>query len=266
MPVGVSGLGSAVAAITLDAPGRLNAFTRQDLHDLGQALHLCENDQHVASVIIRGEGRAFCAGADLAFVEEIRRLPAAERPGALALAPAVVRRIAMLAKPTVAAVQGAAFGGGACIALACDDVVLADNARLGLIFTSLGLPGGDSAATWLLSRRIGTRRAWHLLAHGAVVTAAEALDMGLADDVVPLSLLSAAAAGRAGAYGPRPAAALAATKRQLLRLEGMGSFLDTAQAEEAADMRTAFSGPELAEALAARREKRPPHWAVRPPG
>ncbi len=256
MPVDVSGLGSPLAVVTLDAPERLNAFTGRDLQDLDQVLRRCESDGRVAAVVIRGAGRAFCAGADLAFVEEIRCSPEEERRRALALAPAAVRRIALLAKPTVAAVHGAAFGGGACIALACDDVVLAEDARLGLIFTSLGLPGGDSAATWLLSRRIGTRRAWQLLAHGAVVTAGEALELGLADEVVPGSGLAAAAAARAASYGQRPAGALAATKRQLLRLEGVGSFLDEAQAAEAAEMLAAFSGPELAEALAARRERR----------
>ncbi|HUY44450.1 MAG TPA: enoyl-CoA hydratase/isomerase family protein [Streptosporangiaceae bacterium] len=266
MPVDVSGLGSPVAVITLDAPERLNAFGRQDLHDLHQALQSCENDQQVACVTLRGSGQAFCAGADLAFIEEIRRSAPDERRRALALAPSAVRRIALLAKPTVAAVQGAAFGGGACIALACDDVVLSDDARLGLIFTSLGLPGGDSAATWLLSRRIGTRRAWQLLAHGTVTGAAEALDMGLADEVVPAGRLAEAAAARAAAYSQRPAAALAATKRQLLRLEGVGSFLDDALAEEAAEMLTAFDGPDLAEALAARRQRRQRERPPRQPG
>jgi enoyl-CoA hydratase/carnithine racemase len=266
MPVDVGGLGSPVAVITLDAPGRLNAFSRQDLHDLDRAVARCEGDPVVASVMIRGAGRAFCAGADLALVEEIRRLPPGERQAALALAPALVRRIALLEKPTVAAVQGAAFGGGACIALACDDVVLSEDARLGFIFTSLGLPGGDTGATWLVSRRIGARTAWRLLAHGAVVTAGDAVGMGLADELVPPARLDEAAGARAAAYSERPAAALAATKRQLLRLEGAGSFLDDSLAEEAQEMLAAFAGPELAEALAARTEGRLPRWPGQQPG
>jgi len=260
MPVDVSGLGSGVAVITLNTPARLNAFDRQDLRDLHDALERCESDRHVSCVMIRGRGRAFCAGADLEFIEEIRRGPAEERRTALTLAPSAVRRIALFPKPTVAAVQGAAFGGGACIALACDEVVLAQDARLGLIFTSLGLPGGDSAATWLLSRRVGARRAWHLLARGAVVGADEALDLGLADDVVPPDRLTEIASDRAAAYASRPAAALAATKRQLLRLEGAGTFLEPALDTEAAEMLIAFDGPELAEGLAAHQEKREPRW------
>ena len=260
MPVGLTGLRTPAAAITLDAPGRLNAFDREDLHDLAGALDRCANDEQVRCVMIRGRGRAFCAGADLAFVEEIRQAPASGRPAALALAPSVVLRLAQFPKPTVAAVQGAAFGGGACLALACDDVLLAEDARLGFIFTSLGLPGGDSAATWLLSRRIGPRRAWRLLSGGEVVEAAQAAAMGLADAVVPVGRLAYEAAERAAAYGRRAPAALAATKQQLLRLEGVGSYLEPALDQEMAAMISAFGGPELAEGLAAHHQHREPRW------
>ena len=260
MPVGLTGLGTPAATITLDAPGRLNAFGRQDLTDLAGALDRCAADQQVCCVLVRGRGRAFCAGADLAFVEEIRQAPAAAQRAALTLAPSVVRRIAQFPKPTVAAVQGAAFGGGACLALACDDVVLAEDAQLGFIFTSLGLPGGDTAATWLLSRRIGTRRAWPLLAHGEIVGAARAAAMGLADAVVPLDRLGDEAARRAAAYSRRSPSALAVTKQQLLRLEGAGSFLEPALDQDLAEMAAAFAGPDLAEGLAAHHGKREPRW------
>jgi methylglutaconyl-CoA hydratase len=260
MPVGLTGLGTPAAIVTLDAPGRLNAFDRQDLHDLAGALDRCADDDQVRCLVIRGHGRAFCAGADLAFVEEILSAPAREQRAALALAPSVVLRLAQFPKPTVAAVQGAAFGGGACLALACDDVLLAEDARLGFIFTNLGLPGGDSAATWLLSRRIGARRAWRLLSGGRVVGAAEAVAVGLADAVVPLGRLDPEAEERAAAYARRSPAALAATKQELLRLEGIGSFLEPALDREIDAMAAAFEGPDLAEGLTAYHEKREPRW------
>jgi methylglutaconyl-CoA hydratase len=263
MPVELTRLEGPGATITLDAPERLNAFGRQDLRDLSAALDRCAADPEVACVILRGRGRAFCAGADLALIEEIRRAPAAERRAALALTPSVVLQIAQFPKPTIAAVQGAAFGGGACIALACDDVVLAEDARLGFIFTSLGLPGGDSAATWLLSRRVGTRRAWQLLSRGAIVGAQEAAATGLADAVVPLDRLSGEAAARTAEYSRRSATALAATKQQLLRLDGVGSVLEPAMDRELAAMLAAFDGPDLAEGLAAHRQKREPRWPSR---
>ena len=275
MPVQLTGLGSAIATITLDSPARLNAFDRADLADLHAAAGACEADGAVRCVLLRGSGRAFCAGADLGFLAEIRSAPAPVQAEALALAPSLVRRIATLAKPVVAAVQGAAFGGGACLALACDDVVLAPDARLGLIFTNLGLPGGDSAATWLVSRRTGTRRAWQLLAHGAVVSPDEALALGLADQVSGPAGLDDAAGRRAAAYAARPAGALAMTKRQLLRLEGAGTYLDAALDAEVTEMCAAFggadskaradAGAELAEGLAAFRERRAPRWPTASP-
>jgi enoyl-CoA hydratase/carnithine racemase len=263
MPVELTGLGGPGATITLDAPERLNAFGQQDLRDLSDALDRCAADPEVACVVLRGSGRAFCAGADLALVDEIRRAPAAERRAALALTPSVMLKIAQFPKPTIAAVQGAAFGGGACIALACDDVVLADNARLGFIFTSLGLPGGDSAATWLLTRRIGTRQAWQLLSRAAIVGAQEAAAAGLADVVVPLDRLSEEVAARTADYSRRSATALAATKQQLLRLDGVGSFLEPAMDRELTAMLAAFDGPDLAEGLAAHQQKREPSWPPR---
>jgi enoyl-CoA hydratase/carnithine racemase len=263
MPVKLTGLGGPGATITLDAPARLNAFGRQDLRDLGDALDRCAADPEIACVVLRGSGRAFCAGADLALIDEIRRAPAAERRASLALTPSVMLQIAQFPKPTIAAVQGAAFGGGVCIALACDDVVLAEDARLGFIFTSLGLPGGDSAATWLLSRRIGTRQAWQLLSHGAIVGAQEAAAAGLADAVVPLNRLSEEVAARTADYCRRSATALAATKQQLLRLDGVGSFLEPAMDRELAAMLAAFDGPDLAEGLAAHHQKREPRWPSR---
>lgn len=263
MPVELTGLQGPGAMITLHAPERLNAFGREDLRDLSDALDRCAANPSVACVVLRGRGRAFCAGADLALIEEIRRAPAAERRAALTLAPAVVLQIAQFPKPTIAAVQGAAFGGGACIALACDDVVLAEDARLGFIFTSLGLPGGDSAATWLLSRRVGTRQAWRLLSRGAIVGAQEAAAMGLADAVVPLDRLSEEVAARTAEYSGRSATALAATKQQLLRLDGVGSVLEPAMDRELAAMLAAFEGPDLAEGLAAQHQKRQPRWPSR---
>ena len=264
MPVGLTGLGTPAAVITLDAPGRLNAFDRQDLHDLAGALDRCADDERVRCLVLRGRGRAFCAGADLAFVEEIRRAPAGEQRAALALAPSVVLRIAQFPKPTVAAVQGAAFGGGACLALACDDVLLTEDARLGFIFTSLGLPGGDSAATWLLSRRIGARRAWRLLSGGEIVGPERRPPWAW------LRPWSRGPAGRrSGRAGRRlrPALTVRAGRNQAATAPaGGGRLLEPALDQEMAAMAAAFAGPDLAEGLAAHHGKRPPRWPSAPPG
>lgn len=260
MAVDLSGLGEAVATLTLNSPERLNAFDRADMTAAQEALDRCEADSSVRCVVLRGAGRGFCAGADLGFVEAVRTGPMGEQRAALSLAPALLTRLATFPKPTVAAVHGAAFGGGACLALACDDVVLADDARLGLVFTALGIPGGDMAATWLLTRRIGSRRAWHLLATAAVLPAAEAAALGLADAVVPAGDLAAEVARRAQSYASRSPSALATTKRQLLRLEGVGAGLESALTREVDELLHALRGADVAEGLAAWREGRPPRW------
>lgn len=260
LPIDLTGAERGVATLTLNAPSRLNAFDRQDLAEFQRALDRCERDGSVRSVVVRGAGRGFCAGADLAFIDEVRAGSKEEQRAELSIAPALLLQLATFAKPTVAAVHGAAFGGGACLALACDDVVLSDDARLGLVFTALGLPGGDMAAPWLLSRRVGSRQTWRLLATAAVITASEAVALGLADAVVPSAGLAAAAASRAQDYAGRSPAALAATKRQLLRLEGTGAGLEDALAAELADLVAAFGGPDMIEGFAAQREGRAPRW------
>jgi methylglutaconyl-CoA hydratase len=261
LPIHVTAVDAGVATVTLDAPSRMNAFDRQDLAEFHEALDRCERDASVRAVVVLGAGRGFCAGADLAFIEEVAAGSKGEQRAGLSLAPALLLRLVTFPKPTVAAVHGAAFGGGACLALACDDVVLADDARLGLIFTALGLPGGDMAAPWLLTRRVGSRRAWRLLATAAVVPAGQAVAMGLADAVVPAQELIAAAAARAEDYASRSSAALATTKRQLLRLEGMGAGLEEALADQLSDLVEAFGGPDMTEGFAAQRERRAPRWA-----
>jgi enoyl-CoA hydratase len=264
LPIHLDRRTPGLAVLTLDSPARLNAYDRADLAALDAVLTDVEDDPRVRCLLVSGRGRAFCAGADLAFIDEIRALPEPAQAAALALSPGVVGRLARLRCPTVAAVHGAAFGGGACLALACDEVVMADSATMGLIFTDLGLPGGDSAATWLVSRRTGTRVAWRLLALGARLDAGEAHRLGLADVVAPAEDVVAVATERAERYIARSPHALAVTKRQVLRLEKLPGSVDDALRTEHLEMLAAFRHPDLAEGLAAAREKRPPGWTADP--
>ncbi len=260
MPVVLDVDAGGRATLTLDSPTRLNALDRDDALAALAALDTCENDRSIGCLVVAGAGRAFCAGADLGFMERIRLASPHEQVADLDLIPAFVYRLATLELPTIAAVQGAAFGGGACIALACDEVIMADNATLGLIFTSLGLPGGDSLAPWLLTRRVGSRRTWKLLASSAILDANEALALGLVDDLLPLEELLRGVNANADGYLGRSRRALATTKRQILRYEGRGAWLEAITAEENAEMLAAFNGAELVEGMAAHRERRPPVW------
>lgn len=264
MPISLNISDSGVATLVLDSPQRLNAYDRADLHSLDEALRRCEQDAEVRCLLVTGRGRAFCAGADLAFIDEIRDLSADQQRDALSLSPGAVLRLARLPCPTVALVHGVAFGGGACLALACDEVAMATSATLGLVFTDLGLPGGDSAATWLVSRRTGTRTAWRLLAQGARLSGDEAVRYGLADLVAAPDEVNQAAYCRAEQYASRSQRALAVTKRQLLRYEEHHGQLESALRAEAEEMLAAFRHPDLAEGLAAVRDGRTPNWGITP--
>jgi enoyl-CoA hydratase/carnithine racemase len=256
---------AGVATLTLSNPRRLNAYDRRDLEDVQRLLLECAGDNAVRVLVVAGEGRAFCAGADLAFIEEIRAAPEDERRRLLALSPGVVESLATFPKPTVAAVHGVAFGGGACLALACDLVLLGASAQLGLVFTDLGLPGGDSCAPWLLSRRSGTRRAWHLMATAARLAAPDALSFDLADQVVADEDLDHTVAFAARDLAARSPAALQMTKRQILRWERAALPVENLHALEQEEMLEAFGSEALAEGLLAHRERRAPAW-TQPPG
>lgn len=249
---------SGVSELVLDQPHRLNAFTADDIGALSARLAtLAAGPDPAGPVVVRGEGRAFCAGADLGFVADLIAAPLAARVAGLALAPQLVRDLIRLPAPTVAAVHGAAYGGGACLALACDTVVAEAGARFGFVFTRLGLPGGDMSAPWLLARRVGSRAAWRLLADAAEVTAEEGLAMGLVDEVVPAGAARARAHEVAARWAALPVAAVRATKRQVLALEGAEDVLLTAAAREQADIVSAFGSPEVAARVAEARRGRP---------
>lgn len=252
---------SSVEEVVLDRPERLNAFAAPDLRRLLGVVAGLRDDadpdrEGPRAVVLRGSGRAFCAGADLAFVEELIAAGAGSRAAGLALAPRLVRELTRLPLPTVAAVHGAAYGGGACLALACDHVVAGAGARLGFVFTALGLPGGDMSAPWLLARRVGTRRAWRLLAEAAEVPADEALALGLVDEVVADDEVLPRARAVAARWAAAPPFALQQTKRQVLALEGADDALLAAAAREEAAIGIAFGRPDVAARVAAARAGR----------
>lgn len=236
--------GDGVAHLILDRPDRRNALAEPELDALCTLIPSVPASG-ARALVLRSTGQAFCAGAD---VDELRRLaggPPAERAHGLRRFMDAVLALVRCPVPTLAAVQGPCLGAGACLALACDQLVAGPEARLGLVMTSMGLPGSTLAAPWLLARRVPTRTAWRLLAGAATLDAADALSLGLVDRVVPGADLERVAQEQAAAWADAPVAALSATKRALLELEGAGRPLEE-QAERALeDMVAAFESPEL---------------------
>ncbi len=257
-------LRDGMATVTFDAPATRNALGAEDMARLTEQLDVWADDPSVRALVIRANGPAFCAGADFGLLGDLAA-DGADRAALLRPGVALARRIITFPTPTVAAVQGAAYGGGASIALGCDVVVATRDARFGFVFTRIGLPGGDMLTTWLLSRRVGTRRAFRLLADGELVDAADAVDQRIVDELVDDAAgARARAAEIAAAWAQGPANALAATKAALLRLETGGVGLEQQAEFELGEMVRATAGEEFQVALTAWMERADPDLRVVP--
>ncbi|MCB1957600.1 MAG: enoyl-CoA hydratase/isomerase family protein, partial [Rhodocyclaceae bacterium] len=171
-----------VAEIRFNRPHRLNAVTEQLYAEFNAALSEAEADRNSRVVLITGEGRAFCVGADLK--EHKAGRTAFDRRQYLQGEQIVCKRLLELKKPVVAAVNGFALGAGAELALASDFLLMADNAQIGLPEISIGnfLGGG---VTWLLPRLVGLAKARELVFLGERVGGEEAVRIGLANRVLP---------------------------------------------------------------------------------
>ncbi|MDQ2650734.1 MAG: enoyl-CoA hydratase-related protein [Actinomycetota bacterium] len=174
-------IGGGRASVILDRPDRMNALSTSMFEGIDSAL-----DEAVAAgarvLTISGAGRAFCAGAD---VSELGNTAATARPW-LELGHQVFSRLADLGIPTVAAINGHALGGGLELALCCDLLIASETAKLGLPEPTLGLIPG-LGGTQRLPAAIGPHRASRMLLTGAVITAAEAHEVGLLS-VPPVAL------------------------------------------------------------------------------
>ena len=175
----------AVAWIRLNRPKAMNAISPELIEELDEALSVIERDDAVRVVALTGTGRAFSAGADLAFAfESISRGDPGPMTAFVERIGIVIGRLSRFAKPVIAAVNGLALAGGLELLLCCDLVIAAESAKIGDAHANYGLlPGAGGAAR--LAKRIGAQRAKLLLFTGDFVPAAELVDAGLVNRVVP---------------------------------------------------------------------------------
>ena len=195
-----------VAVITLSDPSTLNAAGLDLMAELGAATDAAIADPAVRAIVITGEGRGFCSGANLSGGSTGRATDATEgpNPALLNVYNPFVGRLRRSPKPLVAAVNGVAAGVGVSLALACDLVVAAESAYFLLAFRRIGLVP-DGGATWLLPRLVGKARAMELMLLGEKLPAATALEWGLINRCVPDAevLPKAMELARALASGPK---------------------------------------------------------------
>ncbi|MET8996794.1 enoyl-CoA hydratase-related protein [Amycolatopsis sp. NPDC004169] len=173
-----------VATVTLNRPEARNGYTIRMADELGAAMDRADRDEDVRVVVLTGAGKDFCVGADLS--QGGFDFDPDEGPGSAWQEPAgrCSKRIFTMNKPVIAALHGAAVGGGLTITLSCDYRLASEDSRFGFVFTRRGIyPEGASA--WFLPRLVGMGTALDWMISGRVFTAAEALEKGLVHKVFP---------------------------------------------------------------------------------
>jgi len=240
----------STAVLTLDYPARRNALAMPMRVALLAALNAIEADRTVRAIVLTGAGGMFCAGGDISGMDAADLAAGRER---FRVAHAVVRLLVQGSKPVVAAVEGACVGAGLALALCCDTIVAAADARFMAGFGAIGLVG-DFGLLHTLPARVGQGRARQMLLYGERTDAVAAHAMGLVDHVVPPGTALAAALDRAGRLAVAAPLPIALTKQWLGR--GLDAVLTWERDTQAALFQTA----DHREGRAAFLGKRPPDF------
>ncbi|BDB11933.1 enoyl-CoA hydratase/isomerase family protein [Thermus thermophilus] len=245
-----------VAVVFLNDPERRNPLSPEMASSLLQALDDLEADPGVRAVVLTGRGKAFSAGADLAFLERVTELGAEENYRHSLSLMRLFHRVYTYPKPTVAAVNGPAVAGGAGLATACDLVVMDEEARLGYTEVRIGFVA--ALVSVILVRAVGEKAAKDLLLTGRLVGAEEAKALGLANRIAPPGKALEEAKALAEEVAKNAPTSLRLTKELLLSLPGMGledgfrlAALANAWVRETGDLK---------EGIRAFFEKRPPRF------
>ncbi len=247
-----------VAELVLNRPERRNALDQPAVAAFAGALDELEKSPPRA-LLVRGEGKGFCAGRDLSDAEPLTEdAQAILRDGLNPL----VARLAGLQCPTVAAVQGAALGTGLGLALACDLLLIGEGAKLGSPFAAIGAVL-DSGAHHFRCSRIGPTRTLELVYTGRFLSGAEAVEWGIANRVVPDDELLGEARALVATIAAGPTQAFLHSKRIVTRITDGEASLDDVLAAEAAAQGAAARTHDYGEGITAFQEKRKPTFSGR---
>jgi enoyl-CoA hydratase len=259
----VESIRPGITKITLNRPERLNAMNHELVSGLYDALDELAEDRSCRVIVLTGSGRGFCAGLDLS---EGASPPATQSMGRAQAGMTVQKMIAGLVpkmrsvpQPIIAAVNGAASGGGLALALASDVRVAAASARFNVAFIRVGLSGCDIGVSWMLPRLIGASRAFELLLTGRLIDATEADRVGLVSRVVPDDKVIESALETAELIVGNSPFGVRMTKEVMWSQLEVGSLQAGIDLENRTQVLSSFTG-DLTEAMSAFAEKRPPKF------
>lgn len=239
-----------IATLTFSRPQALNALNQDMLMELSDAITEVERDDSISVLVLTGAGRAFIAGADIA---QMRDLQAVEGRRFSNLGSSVLLRLQDLPRPTIAAINGFALGGGCEVAMCCDIRIASEQAKFGQPETSLGIIPGFGG-TQRLPRIVGMSRAKELLYTARTIDAQEALSIGLVDRVVKPEELMPAIYALAEQIADNAQHAVRAVKRVVNM--GMQCDVGTALTLESEAIGICFSTDDQLEGMTAFLEKR----------
>ncbi len=247
---------NGVATIEIARPEKKNAITADMYRAMGEALVAADADAAVRAVLITGQPGIFTSGNDLE--DFVQRPPAIGGDGAESPVFAFMKALAGCGKPVVAAVTGAAIGIGTTMLLHCDLVYVADEARLAMPFTGLGLVP-EFASSLIVPLLVGHVRAAERLLLGDPFTGAQAVEMGIANAVLPAAEVAPHARRVAERFNALPPGAVRDTKR-LLKRARMPAVMETLGVEGAL-FGERLQSPEAKEAFSAFFQKRKPDFS-----
>jgi enoyl-CoA hydratase len=242
-----------IASIILARPESRNALTPEMGDEVERAVTAINARDDIRAVIVRGEGKAFSAGGDLAFIADRIASTPEENKKTMRTYYRKYLSVLTLRVPTIAAIQGAAMGAGVCFALACDVRIAARGTTIGLNFVRLGLHPG-MGATLLLPRLVGAAHAAELLLTGRSIDAEEALRIGLISAVHERDEMLDAVTNLANEIAAAGPIAVSSTTRALRAYSTR--YLDAALEDEASEQARDYASRDVAEGLAAVKERR----------
>ena len=251
-------LENEVLTVTVNRPDKLNALNHETIQEIGDAVKTAEHDPSIAAIVITGAGsKSFVAGADIAefshySVEEGKKLSADGHK--------VFKSIEDCSKPVIAAVNGAAAGGGLALVLGSDIRLAAASARFSAAFIKIGVSGCDIGTSWLLPRIVGAGAAHEMMLTGRLVDAAEAARRGLVLEVVDDDVLLERALDEARLIQANAPLAVRMTKETMWASLEVGGLAAAISLENHTQL-LCLGSDDQREAVAAFLEKRPPRWA-----